>query len=185
MASAQDEQQIATRYVTALFDLAQAQSKQDVVASELQYLATLMVESADFRNLCNSPAISVANKAEAVAALCKQAKASDLTAQFVGVLAQNQRLAVLPQIAEQFQLALRNSRNEVVAIVESASPLDAAVEKELVQNLSQYTGKKVILQQVQKPEVLGGLRVRIGGMLIDASLAGKLDRLARTLRSAA
>lgn len=181
MASAQDEKQISARYVTALFALAQEQKKQDTVAEELSALANLLNTSAEFKSLCFSPALSAATKLEAVAAIAKKLKLSALTNNFLNVLAENQRLPLLAAVAEDFLAALRESKGEIVAEILTATKLDSKTEKSLVESLSKYTGKTVSLQVTEKPELLGGLQIRLGGVMIDASVLGKLNRLKEKL----
>jgi F-type H+-transporting ATPase subunit delta len=100
-----------------------------------------------------------------------------LVAQLLTVLAANQRLALLPAIVAEFAAQMRAHRGEMVAEVATATKLDAATEQALVASLTKYTGKKVVLAVSQKPEILGGLKIRLGGVMIDASVAGKLMRL--------
>lgn len=181
MANAHDEKQIATRYVTALFDLATGQKKLDAVAGELEKLGSLLNESADFLSLCHSPVLSSAAKMQAVMAIAKKAKMHALVAQLLTVLAANQRLALLPAIITEFAARMRAHHGEIMAEVSAAAPLDSKTEKSLVTALSAYTGKKVVLSVQQKPEILGGLKIRLGGVMIDASTAGKLTRLKEKL----
>lgn len=177
MAKSQDETQIAARYVNALFTLAADQQKLDTVAEGLEALGVLLAKSYDFSALCHSPMLSRVAKMQAVEAIAKKVKLQPLVAQLLTVLANNQRLSVLPAVIVEFAARMREHHGEVVADVATATKLDAATEKSLTTNLSKYTGKKVVLRVQEKPEILGGLTVRIGGMMIDASVAGKLARL--------
>ncbi len=181
MASAQDDKQIASRYVTALFDLAKEQKKLDKTAEELAALADLLGNSSDFAALCNSPVISRQDKEKAVQALAKKTKLSPIVSQFLTLLAENQRLALLGAITAEFASRLREHHGEIVAEVQTAAPIDAKTEKSLAAALSKYTGKTVTLDIQEKPEILGGLRLFIGGRMIDASVSGKLQRLQEKL----
>lgn len=177
MAKSQDNTQIAARYVNALFTLAAEQKALDAVAEALAALGKLLADSADFTALCHSPVLSRVAKMQAVEAIAKKIKLQPLVAQLLTVLANNQRLSVLPAVITEFAARMRDHHGEVVADVATATKLDAATEKSLTSNLSKYTGKKVVLRVQEKPEILGGLTVRIGGMMIDASVSGKLARL--------
>lgn len=177
MANAQDEKQIASRYVTALFELANEQKKLDAVAAELEKLGVSLQESAEFSALCQSPVLSTAAKTDAVAAIAKKSKMHALVAQLLKVLAENQRLILLPAIIIEFAARMRAHHGEAVAEITAATPLDSKTEKTLIAALGSYTGKKVVLSVQQKPELLGGLQIRLGGVMIDASVSGKLQRL--------
>ncbi len=184
MAAAQEQKQIASRYVTALFALATEQKNAAEVRNELSALAGLFVKDASFRFLCQSPVIAVAERKSALAAIAKKIKVSALTAQFLEVLAENQRLAVLPEIAAAFHQQYQEAQGEMTAQVEVASALDAKLQKELAEILGRYTGKKVSLEVAENPELLGGVRLQLGGVCVDASLQGKLERLKARLKAA-
>lgn len=181
MAKTSTDSQISSRYAAALFALAQEQKKLDAVAGDLTSLAALVKDSNAFAALCYSPVIPRRVKIKAVEALIKKMKWNATTAQFLKVLAENQRLAALPAIAEAFSLKLREHKGEMVAEVLTAAKLDASTEKSLTAHLSKYTGKTVTLDVKQKPEILGGLTIRLGGVMIDTSISGKLNRLKEKL----
>jgi F-type H+-transporting ATPase subunit delta len=183
MAQKHDPSLIALRYVTALFELAHSAKKTDEVAKELAALALLVKTSPEFAALCHSPVITRQTKSVAIATLVSTLKLSKLVGQFLALLTQNQRLALLPQIAESFAARLRSERGEAIAQIQTATTLSESLQKELSTLLSRFSGKKVSLSVQQEPEILGGVRIHLGGTMIDASLAGKLARLKDALSS--
>jgi ATP synthase F1 delta subunit len=182
MAKTQNTQQIAARYVTALFLLAKEQNLLAAVAKDMEMLGNLLRESVAFKALCQSPLQSRRVKEQAVQAIATKAKAHPLVAQFIALLARNQRLGLLAEMVEGFAARLRQESGEIVAQMVVAAPLDAKTEAELVASLSRFTGKKVSLAVQQNPEILGGLTLHFEGMMVDASLAGKLNRLKEELQ---
>jgi len=172
-----DSQAIAQRYTTALFELAEENKKLEPLAKELHGLQSLLAESEDFQRLCEDPTISAAERKTAVDAMVKKAKSSDLLANFLHTLAANGRMDALDGIIREFERRMHEKNDELVAEVTSAAPLKKAQETKLEKMLKDHFGKKVALEIHVNESLLGGLRIRVGGQLIDASVAGRLQRL--------
>lgn len=96
---------------------------------------------------------------------------------FIHLLADHKRFAVLPAIAEQFHLHREKYEKNVTVDVSSAVPLDADQQKRLVQALTTRLKLQVTLQCTVDPLLIGGVTVRIGDKVIDGSVRGKLNRL--------
>ncbi len=116
---------LSERYANALFELADDRKVLDEVAGDLRALRTLMDESADFRRLIRSPVLSRAEQAKAVAAIAEKAGFSQLTRNFLGVVARNRRLFVLPGVISGYLSVLAVRRGEVTAEVTAAQAADA------------------------------------------------------------
>ena len=102
---------------------------------------------------------------------------------FVRVLVDNDRLQVLPEIAELFE-ELKNTHEGVrEAVVESAFPLDAAATAGIVADLEKKLGCKIQATVTVVPELIGGVRIAIGDEVIDASVSGKLAAMAIALKN--
>lgn len=168
---------LAERYARALFDLADEQKSLDQVAADLKSLATMIGESADLRRLIRSPIIGREEQGKAIAALAAAANLNLLSRNFLGLLARNRRLFVLPQIIDAFLAHLAARRGEVTAQVTSAAPLTPAQQSALQDALRKSAGAKLAIDQRIDPSLLGGIVVRLGSRMIDASLKSKLNRL--------
>jgi F-type H+-transporting ATPase subunit delta len=102
---------------------------------------------------------------------------------FLRVLAQNDRLALLPQIREQFE-ALKNEREGVLEVeVQSAFELSDAQLKDIVQRLEKKTGRKVRAQVSLERELIGGVRIVLGDKVIDGSARARLAALETALKA--
>lgn len=102
---------------------------------------------------------------------------------FAGVLIDNRRLAVLPEISALFG-ELKNAREGTrEAVVSSAFPLDAAQLEKLVAELERKFGRKVKATVEIAPELIGGVRIALGDQVIDASIRGKLNAMAASLKN--
>ncbi|MBO9491291.1 F0F1 ATP synthase subunit delta [Endozoicomonas sp. G2_1] len=102
---------------------------------------------------------------------------------FIKVMAENERLLVLPQVAEQFGELKAEYEKEVTVDVRSAVELDAEQQKTLSAALEKRLARKVKLNCVVDDTLVSGLVIKAGDMVIDGSVRGKLDRLATTMQS--
>lgn len=175
---------VGGRYAQALFELADAQGRLPQVEGDLKALEEARRENADFRRLVSSPAYAAEDKAKGFAAIAKAGGADPLTAKFLGLLAQNNRASALPAVAKSFAALAAARRGAVAADVTSAVPLTEAQQTGLKSSLRQALGKDPELTIRVDPAILGGLRVRVGSRLYDASLKGRLDQLKSALKRA-
>ena len=168
---------IAERYAKALFELADDRKALDPVANDLRALRGLIDESADFRRLIRSPVLSRLEQSKAMAALAERAGFSALTRNFLGVVARNRRLFVLPGVITAYLKELAARRGEVTAEVTAAKPLTPAQAEAVNEQLRKAIGGKVALDLRIDPSLIGGLMVKVGSRMVDASLKSKLARL--------
>jgi len=170
------------RYASALYELANENGKVGAVESDLAALDQAVAESADLAALIRNPRISRDAAAKAMAGVAGLLKLSPLTLKFLGVLAENRRLAKLPDIVRAFAAIAAAARGELAAQVTSAHPLSDAQLKALAEKLRQREGKEVKLSATVDPEILGGLIVRIGSTQIDSSIRTRLNSLAQAMK---
>jgi F-type H+-transporting ATPase subunit delta len=173
---------LATRYATALFELALEQKRLDEVERDLGAVERLLDESDDLARLLSSPVVSRDEQGRAVAAVAKRAGLDELTRNFLGVLAQKRRLFAFRQIAAVFRQLLATHRGEVAAEVVSAVPLNEEQLRSLQESVGKFAGKAVSLNTTVDPSLIGGLVVRVGSRMIDASLKSKLTQLELAMR---
>jgi F-type H+-transporting ATPase subunit delta len=175
---------VAARYARALFDLAVETKTLDVVEADLASLKAMAAASADFRTLLVSPRFSGEEKAAGLKALAERVGASVTTLKFLGLLAANRRTAELGGIGAAFGALVAAHRGLVSARVTTAAPLTAAQSKALASALRSALGADPQVETVVDPAILGGLKVRVGSRLFDASLKSKLDSLKFALKRA-
>lgn len=173
---------LAGRYAVALFDLARESNDIDSVQKSLATLHAGLTESADLAALVASPVVSRSDAANAIAAVAKAMKLDSLTAKFLGVLAENRRLADLPGMIDAFNAIVAAHRGEVTAKVTSAHPLSAAQLKALAANLKTRVGRDVQIATTVDPAILGGLVVQLGSQLIDGSIRTRLNSFAQAMK---
>jgi F-type H+-transporting ATPase subunit delta len=170
------------RYAIALFDLARDGKAIDAVEASLATIKAALAESADFAALTTSPLVSRAASLAAVEAVAAKLELDPVTAKFLGVLANNRRLAALPGIIRAFGQLAASHRGEVTAEVTSAHPLTDEQVADLKQQLRIRMGREVAVDLSVDPALLGGLVVRIGSQMIDSSIRTRLNSLAHAMK---
>jgi F-type H+-transporting ATPase subunit delta len=176
---------VAGRYALALFELARDSDALDAVAADLAGLQGLLDESADLRRVIRSPVISREDQGRALAAIGERAGFAELTTKFLGLLAEHRRLFVLPEIVKAYGAMLAEHKGEVAAELVSAVPLSEEEVAKVKDQLSGTVGKQITLSARVDPGLLGGLVVRVGSRMLDASLRTKLRQLELVLKGAA
>lgn len=173
---------LSGRYATALFDLARDSKAIDSVGSSLESLKAALAGSTDFANLTTNPLVSRTAAASTVAALAKSMKLDALTTKFLGVLAQNRRLAELGSVIAAYNALASAHRGEATADVTSAHPLDAKQVTALKTQLKAKIGRDVAVNLNTDSEILGGLVIKIGSQMIDSSIRTRLNTLATAMK---
>ncbi len=169
----------ARRYAEAAYELASAGSAHDTWAGELELAATLLGDERVSRVLDN-PSIPLTDREDLVAKLLDKRVAGPV-ANLVRLLARRGRTEMLPEISREFHRVLNEQRGIVEAIVTSAQPLGPADRDAVRKTVEKITGSKVELEAQVDESLIGGLTVRGGDRLLDASIRGRLERLRHEL----
>ena len=183
---ADDSQQadVGLRYAQALFELAKAQGEAAVVEADLKRLKAMRADSADLRTLIASPAFDADEKGKGLAAVAEAAGFNPTTRKFIGLVAANRRASALPSMIAAYEKLAAEERGAVSAEVVTAMPLTDAQAKALAASLRTALGKDPEIETRVDPAILGGLKVRVGSRLYDASLKSRLDSLKFALKRA-
>ncbi len=175
---------MGARYAQALFDLAVETNTLAVVEADLKSLDAMRAASADLRTLLSSPQFSAEDKARGLAAIAEKAQLGTTTRKFLGLLAANRRTLALGGIIKAFQRLAEARRGAVSAQVVTAIPLTEAQTASLAAALRTALGKDPQIETRVDPAILGGVKIRVGSRLYDASLKSKLDSLKFALKRA-
>jgi F-type H+-transporting ATPase subunit delta len=175
---------VGARYARALFDLALETRALDAVEADLKSLKAAREESDDLRRLLASPGFTAEDKGRALIAIGEAARFDPTTQKFLGVLAANRRASALPAVIAGFERLSAAHRGVVAAEVTTAIKLTAAQAKGVKAALTQALGQDPEITTRVDPAILGGLRVKVGSRLFDASLRSKLDSLKFALKRA-
>ncbi|MFL6861964.1 MAG: F0F1 ATP synthase subunit delta [Allosphingosinicella sp.] len=173
---------LAGRYATALFQLARDERQLEAVGASLDALKRALRDSPELAELTTSPLVGRDEALKAVKAVSASAGLDPITANFLGVLAQNRRLSQLGAVIRFFTLLAAAHRGETTAEVVSARPLGDDQLAALRQNLKTRLGRDVAIDLTVDPAILGGLVVKIGSRQIDGSIRTKLNTLASAMK---
>jgi F-type H+-transporting ATPase subunit delta len=176
---AADATTIARPYAVAAFERAVATDKLDLWSDMLALLA-MIVRDPGLAGLIASPKLDRTQMGELFLEIAG-GRLSDEGQNLVKLLAANQRLAVLPEIAAMFEERKAEHQSTIDVHVTSAFPLDPAQSQQLQAALKQKLGRDVRISSERDPELIGGFRLRAGDMVIDGSVAGQLEKLANEL----
>lgn len=176
---------LAGRYASALFDLARTERQIDAVSRSLDALGSALVDSKDFGELVQSPLVSREEAGKAFAALATELALDPITANFLGVLAKNGRKNELRSIIRAYRRLAAEHRGETTAEIVTAYPLKDDQVAALKAQLRTRAGRDVNLDTSVDPNILGGIVVKLGSQMIDASIRTKLNRLAQAMKGEA
>lgn len=172
---------LAKRYATALLSLAKAAGAVDAVGADLRTLHAALASPAA-RALLTSPDVTMAERGSLLQKL--GAGRHTLVQNTIGVLQHRRRLEVLVDLYPAFRTLQQIEHGEIDGIAEAPHALDAGELAALTELAGRLSGKKVTLSTQIRPELLGGVRLRLGNVLYDGSLQASLDQLATRLRQA-
>lgn len=172
---------LARPYAEAAFRIAREANQLDAWLNALNRMAAVVAD-ADMRTLLDNPKIS---KSVSTGLLLEVA-GKDLSIEqknFAQLLAESDRLPVLPEICELFTDLKNGTEGVKEAQITSAFPIDSAALANLVAGLECRFNGKVQASVVVDPELIGGVRIAVGDQVIDASVRGKLAQMATALKN--
>ena len=173
---------IASRYASAVFDLAKDGKAIAALESDIDSIDAALAGSAELNALINSPLYSREEQATAISAIAAKMGLSEIFANTLSLLAQKRRLFVLPHLLSSLRALLAEEKGEVTAEVISAKALTKTQSDKLAKTLSAKIGKDVKINATVDDALIGGLVVKVGSKMIDTSIASKLSALQNTMK---
>ncbi len=171
---------VAKRYTKAIFELALEKEILDQIEQDFVFLKNLFAESTEVAQYLASPLITEDKKIEMLTEVIGK-KVSDVTFNFLQLLASKRRLRILPAILENFRLMMLEHKNIVEGELISAVELEEKQVAEIKQHLEKMLGKNVQLLTRIQPDILGGFVVRVQDVVIDNSIRLQLSKLREKL----
>lgn len=169
----------ARRYAEAVFELGMRDDAIDVYGDELEQAAEL-VGTDKVLALLSDPARPLGER-QALADKLIERRVPDPVHRLVALLVEHGKIERLGAIATEYRRLLHEQRGEVDALATTASPLTSAETAALARKLAEMTGKTIDLRVEVDESLIGGLTVRVGDTLYDASVRGRLERLRERL----
>jgi len=176
---------IASRYARALVDVILEQRIDgDTARQQLKAIVAAVHESVELRKVWESPAISPEQKRAVLDAITQQIGLARPIRNFIAVLIDHRRIAMLDDMVRQFEVELDAQLGFTEAEISSARPLSADEQRELEGRVERMSGKKVRAHYISQPELLGGVMVRVGSTIYDGSVRGQLEKMRQELSTA-
>ncbi|MCL6414225.1 F0F1 ATP synthase subunit delta [Aestuariirhabdus sp. Z084] len=172
---------VARPYAKAAFEAAQASGELDLWAGMLEFGAAV-AQDESMKLFLDHPALSREQKAQAFADVC-ESKLNEGAKNFFTVMAENNRLVLLPEVLNLFEYYKAQQGKQVDVEVETAFDMSKKQQDALVQALSKKLDRKVNLSSETNPQLLGGVVIRAADLVIDASVRSKISKLAEAINS--
>ena len=176
-------EEIARVYATALFQAAKDGNKLDAIRDQLGQFVDTLGENREMQVYLFSPYFSSAEKIEGLKKAVTDAEPELIN--FLELLLEKGRMPVIYRIRRQYD-ALWNKENKRLGVtVTSAVELDPEIAEGIGKEIEEQTGNTVDLQRRVDPDILGGLVVQVGNMILDTSIRNRLEKLRKSVASAA
>lgn len=172
---------LARPYAKAVFDAGQDQNAVDQWDQALAFAAQVAADQ-EVKNILANPGLSEQRKAELFAD-CFEEPLPEALRNFLLILAENKRLPLLPEISALFSLYRADLERTVKMKVSTAFEMTEEQQQKLIEALSKKLERKVALETAVDQSLIGGVVVNTGDLVIDASVRGKLAKMARALGS--
>lgn len=170
-------------YAQALVELAESEGQLDGVADEVAELSQLIDDNADLRRLIENPILEQSARAGMIERVF-EGNVSDLLYRFLHVVNRKDRLASLSGICAALANIVAERRNQLEVNAFVAKPLDQAAAGRVADGIGASLSKEVTLVQHVDESLIGGLKLRIGDQMIDASVQSQLRRIEQQLMAA-
>ena len=171
---------VSFRYARALVDVAVvpgAVGDPRAITAQLQEFTQVLQQNAELQILFTTPAITTARKLSVLAQIAPIMKLSPLAHNFLSVVLQHDRILLLSDFVEAFEVLLNERLGVVIAEIRSARALGEAEKQELGQALRTRTGKQVQMNFSLDPSLIGGALAQVGTTIYDGSVRGQLERM--------
>ncbi len=175
---------VAERYAEALFQSALDKGEEDPVRSELIEIVRLCAESAELKAVMTNPVLSAQTRMRALSAVADKMGLSATMRGFLETAAGYNRLDLIGEIAEAYEKKYDAHHGILTVRVVSAVPLSEKNAQKLVDVLTSFYQKEIRLDAVVNPDLIGGLTVQVGFVLIDLSVRAQLQKLYQTMKGA-
>jgi F-type H+-transporting ATPase subunit delta len=175
-------EEIARVYARSLFEVAKEQDKLDTVREQLGQFADALEANRELSIFFFSPYFNTAEKKDGLGRVLEGA--DDVVANFLGLLIENHRMPAIFRLRREFEVLWEQENQLLPVTITSAVALDEATVKSIGDAIGAQTGQQVELTSNVDPDVLGGLVVRVGNSILDASIRNRLENLRRSVARA-
>ena len=175
-------EEIAAVYARSLFEVAQEQGKLDTIREELGEFADALDGNRELQVFFFSPYFSTIEKEDGLDRTVSDA--DPILVNFLKLLIENHRMPVIFRVRREVDELWRKENKLLPVTVTSAVELDKDTVTQIGDRISEQTGQKVELSAIVEPDILGGLVVRVGNSILDASIRNRLEQLRKQVARA-
>jgi F-type H+-transporting ATPase subunit delta len=175
-------EEIAQVYARALFDAAREQDKLDVVHEQLGQVADAVAENRDLQVFFFSPYFSTPEKKEGLRRAL--ADADETVVNFLELLLEKHRMPAIFRIRREFHELWERENRLLPVQVTSAIELDESTVQQIGDAIGKQTGQRIELTSQVDPDILGGIVLRVGNSILDASIRNRLEQLRKQVAKA-
>ncbi|HEX7300780.1 MAG TPA: ATP synthase F1 subunit delta [Solirubrobacteraceae bacterium] len=168
-------EEIAQVYARALFEVATEQDKVDVVREQLGQFADTLAESRELQTFLFSPYFSTEEKKDGLNKAVIDA--DEAVRNFLALLIENHRMPVVFRVRREYDRLWEEAHHLLPVEVTSAIELDPSIAERIGDEIGRQTGRTVELTSTVNPDVLGGIVLRVGNSILDASIRARLENL--------
>ncbi len=175
--------ELARVYARSLFEIAREQGKLDVLREQLGQFADALNDNRQLAVFFFSPYFSTTEKQEALGGVLDGADPAFLN--FLSLLIENHRMPVIFRVRQQYERLWEEENRMLPVEITSAVALDEKTTEELGRTIGERAGRHVTLSSRVDPDILGGIILRVGNSILDASIRNRLEQLRRHVAQAA
>lgn len=176
-------EEISRVYSEALFEVALDSGKLDVVHDQLGEVADALAENRDLQVFFFSPYFSSSEKRDGISRAISDADPALVN--FLELLAEKHRMPALFRIRKRFDELWAKENKRLGVTVTSAVELDPSIVESVGSEIERQTGQTIELTSEVDPAIIGGLKLQVGNMVLDASILNRLEKLRREVAQAA
>jgi F-type H+-transporting ATPase subunit delta len=176
-------EEIAQVYARSLFEVAKEHEEVDEIHDQLGEFADALDDNRELQMFFFSPYFSSEEKKDGIDKVVTGANERFLN--FLKLVAERHRVPAIFRIRREFDAMWRQENKLLEVRVTSAKPLDDETVKSIGQRIEEQTGQRIDLDANVDPDVIGGLVLRVGNLVMDASVRGRLERLRKEVARAA
>lgn len=173
---------VSRRYAKALFAVADKQGKVEAYGAQLDELIEALHQAPEAQRFFKNPVFTPTEKKTVLETLVAKMAMDPVVKNFCELLADKERLAELEAIAVDFRKMLEAKQGVISGQMITVSAMDVGRQKDLVDRLEKQTGRKLVLDFASDPEILGGVVLKVGDRVLDASLRAQLNMLKEQIK---
>jgi F-type H+-transporting ATPase subunit delta len=172
---------IAKRYARAFFAIAAEEKRYEEFSRELGRFSAVLKENKNLSEFLANPVFDQPDKKAVLEAVLEKISVAPLTANFLKLLVDKRRIGILSDIEGSYRELMDNALKKARVTVTTAFPLTGELSARLQTRLEELTGRKVELNILEDPTLLGGIVVRVGDTLYDGSIRTQLNNIRNLL----